>query len=192
MIIAMSTAYHRKKQPEQVRQAILDTACHLAAHEGLGKVSIQTLADAVGVTKGGVFHHFPNKKALVHAVFQHLVGKLDRDINDRLAEEDGSYGSFTRAYVRVTFEDEVFHGHEAWRALCMSMANDPDGQALWADWMAHRLAMHAETDDDPHLEIVRFAADGVWLAMLSTAERSVLKDREAVKARLLAMTRPRT
>ena len=130
MIIAMSTAYHRKKQPEQVRQAILDTACHLAAHEGLGKVSIQALADAVGVTKGGVFHHFPNKKALVHAVFQHLVGELDRDINDRLAEEDGSYGSFTRAYVRVTFEDEVFHGHEAWRALCMSMANDPDGNAM--------------------------------------------------------------
>ena len=185
----MINAYQRKKQPEHVRQAILDMACHLAALDGLSHVSIQAVADAVGVTKGGVFHHFPNKKALVLAVFQYLIDQLNQDIDARLAEDHGSYGCFTRAYLRATFEDSEFHGHEAWRALCMSMANDPDGQALWADWITEQLERHAATDSDPHLEVVRLASDGAWLAMLATAERSALQNPDALKDRLLAMTR---
>ncbi|NEU35488.1 TetR/AcrR family transcriptional regulator, partial [bacterium LRH843] len=55
----MQQASPRKKAPEQVRQSILQHAICLAAEKGVTGVSIQAVADLVGVSKGGVFHHFP-------------------------------------------------------------------------------------------------------------------------------------
>jgi len=185
-----ATAYHRKKQPDLVRQAVLDCASHMAAQEGLARVSIQAVAEAAGVTKGGVFHHFPNKKALVAAVFEQLIARLDQDIDAHLSVDAVQHGRFTRAYVRVTFTDHLRQQNEAWQALCMSMANDPDGQKMWAQWMQSRLNRHADTDSDPMLEVVRFAADGAWLALMAGLDQAVIKDVSALCERLLALTQP--
>ena len=72
------SAHHRKKQPEQVRRALLDCAAQIAAEDGAAAITIQAVATRAGVTKGGLLHHFDSKQALIEAVFADLLEKLDQ------------------------------------------------------------------------------------------------------------------
>ena len=91
-------AHKRKKQPELVRRALLDEAARITLEQGLSKVTFQAVADAVGVTKGGVMHHFATKDALILEVFYDAMAKFEAEVNAAMAKDPVSYGSFTRAY----------------------------------------------------------------------------------------------
>lgn len=182
----MENAHKRKKQPELVRRALLDQAAKLAVKEGLAAVTVQAVADATGVTKGGVSHHFPSKQALIDAVFQELLEKIDREVDEHIAADPEPYGSFTRAYVEAVFHMGVEANGGPWGPLSISMLTDPDLRALWAEWFEARLDRHKATDSGVLLTIVRLAADGVWLADMA---KIALPDYEDLRAQLLEATR---
>lgn len=54
----------RRSDGEQSRSAILDAAARLATVEGIGGLSLARLADAVGMSKSGLFAHFGSKEEL--------------------------------------------------------------------------------------------------------------------------------
>ena len=81
----MTSAYHRKKQPELVRRNLIEQAIRLMAEEGLHAVTVQAVSDAAGVSKGGFMHHFSSKHALVEAAFAELLAALDADLAARMA-----------------------------------------------------------------------------------------------------------
>jgi AcrR family transcriptional regulator len=54
----------RRRDGEQSRTAILDAAARLATVEGIDGLSIARLADAVGMSKSGLFAHFGSKEEL--------------------------------------------------------------------------------------------------------------------------------
>jgi AcrR family transcriptional regulator len=60
----------RRSAGEQSRNAILDAAARLATVEGLGGLSIARLADAVGMSKSGLFAHFGSKEELQLATIE--------------------------------------------------------------------------------------------------------------------------
>lgn len=185
----MPSAHQRKKQPEQIRRALLDSAARIAASEGFPGVTVQAVAEAAGVTKGGLFHHFSSKMALVHAVFDDLLIQLDGQIDAFMAADGSTHGCFTRAYVEAVFANHRLEGDDdPWRAVALSTVTEPTLQAMWADWLAQRLGRHASTDSDPMLEIVRLAADGAWLAFMSQTSGQVVKDAEGLRVRLVGMT----
>ena len=187
--MTLTDAHHRRKQPEQVRRALLDCAARIAVEQGLANVSIQAVAEAAGVTKGGLFHHFPNKKALVDAVFEDLLEQLDHEIDDYLVRDDHPYGRFTRAYVQAVFSDRKRDPRGSSQALCISMVTDADLRRMWSAWMTDRLERHRGTDTSLQLEIVRLAADGAWLAFMSQAKGEVFVDADALCERLIDLTR---
>ena len=53
---------------QQTEDQILDRAAALFARRGFAKTSVQDVADAVGLSKAGLLHHFPSKDALHAAV----------------------------------------------------------------------------------------------------------------------------
>src|SRR3954470_1483826 len=55
---------------QQIDDGILDRAAALFARRGFAKTSVQDVADAVGLSKAGLLHHFPNKEALHAAVLE--------------------------------------------------------------------------------------------------------------------------
>ncbi|NBB49016.1 TetR family transcriptional regulator [Rhizobium sp. CRIBSB] len=158
------SAHHRKKQPEQVRRALLDCAAQIAAEQGASAITIQAVADRAGVTKGGLLHHFDSKQALLAAVFSDLLEQMDREIDRTMAVDPVSRGRFTRAYVRACFSDRLLGERSLWGALSVAIVSEPALRALWSAWLDGRMARHAETDGDPRLVAVRLAADGIWLA----------------------------
>lgn len=67
---------------------ILDRAAGLFARRGYGKTSIQEIADAVGLSKTGLLHHYPSKDALHSAVTARADGLADQVLaaSDRVPE----------------------------------------------------------------------------------------------------------
>jgi AcrR family transcriptional regulator len=53
---------------QQADEQILDRAAGLFARHGFAQTSVQSVADAVGLSKAGLLHHFPTKDALHAAV----------------------------------------------------------------------------------------------------------------------------
>lgn len=181
------SAHHRKKQPEQVRRALLDCAAQLAAEQGAQAITIQAVAERAGVTKGGLLHHFDNKQALLAAVFKDLLDKMDQEIDRTLADDPASRGRFTRAYVRACFSDRLLGDRSLWGALSVAIVSEPALRALWSTWLDGRMAQHAQTDGDPRLVAVRLAADGVWLADMMEKDGGLRRYPQNFEDVLLAM-----
>ncbi|KQW31381.1 TetR family transcriptional regulator [Rhizobium sp. Root274] len=181
------SAHHRKKQPEQVRRALLDCAARIAAEEGAAAITIQAVADRAGVTKGGLLHHFDSKQALLAAVFADLLDQLDQEIDRSMAADAKAEGRFTRAYVRACFADRPLGARSLWAALAVSIVSEPGLRALWSGWLDARQARHHDTDGDPIYTIVRLAADGVWLADVLEKADGLRRYPQALEARLLAL-----
>jgi AcrR family transcriptional regulator len=76
----MEAPRKRRSDGEASRKAILQEAARLATVEGINGLSIGRLADAVGMSKSGLFAHFGSKEELqlatietAHALFHELV-----------------------------------------------------------------------------------------------------------------------
>ena len=57
----------RKKQPQQTRQAILDAAGQEFGIHGYAGTGLGAIVARAALTKGALFHHFPNKQTLAVA-----------------------------------------------------------------------------------------------------------------------------
>jgi AcrR family transcriptional regulator len=66
---------------------IMTAALELFARHGVGGTSLQMIADAIGVTKAAVYHQFKTKDALVLAVADLELERLERALE--LAEAEG-------------------------------------------------------------------------------------------------------
>lgn len=181
--------HQRKKQPEQVRRALLDCAARIAAHRGFSELTVQAVAQAAGVTKGGLFHHFPSKQALVQAVHDEVLQQLNARILAHLASGDVGHGCFTRAYVRAILVDLAPADADPWAALPLCMLADGQGQQTWAAWMRSQLQRHQATDGSPSLEVLRLAADGAWLAVMTHSTSALLHQPAQLLQRLDRLSR---
>jgi AcrR family transcriptional regulator len=72
----------RRSDGERSRAAILREAAKLATVEGLDGLSIARLADAVGMSKSGLFAHFGSKEELQLATVETASGLFDEIVID--------------------------------------------------------------------------------------------------------------
>ncbi|MET1254024.1 TetR family transcriptional regulator C-terminal domain-containing protein [Aliikangiella maris] len=65
----------RKKNPQQTRELILNVAAKLLHRHGYKGLRVDEVVEKTGLTKGALYHHFPNKKELAYAVVDELFYK---------------------------------------------------------------------------------------------------------------------
>lgn len=70
----------RVSHAEHTRQDILAAGVQLAAVEGLEALSIGRLAEAVGMSRGGVFAHFGSKEAMQLAIVEAAFGQFVKEV----------------------------------------------------------------------------------------------------------------
>lgn len=189
MNIETENAYKRKKQPEVVRRALLDQAARITLEQGLSKVTFQAVADAVGVTKGGVMHHFATKNALVLEVFNDAMAKFEAEVDTAMDKDPVRYGSFTRAYIDATISlgEKGQKEFDNQATLYVLMLGDSEMRELWAQWANEQLKKHESTDNTETLCMVRLIADGIWLSDFSGIS---ISDKKSLRKRLIKMTQP--
>ncbi|MDO9414959.1 TetR/AcrR family transcriptional regulator [Pararhizobium sp.] len=184
----MSIAHHRKKQPEAVRKQLLDVAVRLSVSAGPASVTLEAVSTAAGVSKGGLLHHFPSKLALIDAMFDDLVGRLDDAIGDAMRRDPVAHGRYTRAYLDVVFSLEDSEEGPGWHVLTMALLAEPHLRRRWQQWVAERQDEFVGTDSSVDTQLVRFAADGLWFADLVGSHAFDTAARTALLQRLKSLT----
>lgn len=60
----------RNKYPEKTLENILNASTQLFIEKGYDKTSIQDIINAIGLSKGAIYHHFKSKDDILRAVLQ--------------------------------------------------------------------------------------------------------------------------
>jgi AcrR family transcriptional regulator len=90
------------------RERILDAALELIARYGIAGMSLQLLADHVGLHKSTLFHHFADKRALVDEVTRRFMA----EVNLRLEPLEHDDPPDLETFVRVAEDlDDWFAAH---------------------------------------------------------------------------------
>src|SRR3954451_16484702 len=81
-------ARRRRSDGERSRTAILDEAARLATVEGISGLSMSRLADAVGMSKSGLFAHFGSKEDLQLATIETANGVFETQVLEPASTAD--------------------------------------------------------------------------------------------------------
>lgn len=79
----------RKNNPKQAIENIITISAKLFAEKGYDKTSMQDIADAVGMSKGGIFHHFNSKEDIFNAVMERQFEQIIEIMNQWFDEMHG-------------------------------------------------------------------------------------------------------
>lgn len=160
--MSASPALARRKAPDLVRQALLDATARVLGQNGLAALTVQDVARVAGVSKGALFHHFSSKQELLDATLTQLIGGFEQDVRAHMQATPDGHGSFTRAYVQVTFDHLLQQSRDNDIGLTMANLLEPTLLAHWREWIRRMLAQFPGEATDPRLYAARCAADGYW------------------------------
>ena len=189
----------RRSDGERSRRTILVTAARLATVEGLDGLSIARLAEASGMSKGGLYAHFGSKEALQLATIDTAREIFDEEVvakaltapagRDRLLALTNAFldhlerrvfpGGCFFASVGAEFDtrpgpvqEEIGRFEQGWMALIGGLIADArDRGELDADTDVGQLAFE--------IEAMLIAANGTYLshgdAVLERARRGIAR-----------------
>ncbi|MFC9972186.1 TetR/AcrR family transcriptional regulator [Spirillospora sp. NPDC050679] len=169
-----------------MKNALLDAAESLLSEHGTQALTLAAVADRAGVSKGGLLYHFSGKEALVKALVARVIEEFDALV---ASFDDGTPGSYSRAYVEATFE--VLTGearsYRRWSAITAAAADpelaEPLNQAM-ARW--HKRPC-GEDPDPVAAMVVRLAAEGLWEVVSHAPELYGPAELDALRRRLLGL-----
>ena len=90
----------RRGGPPQplTRAGIVAAALDLVDRDGLKALSMRRLGAALGVDPMAVYHHLPNKEALLDAIVEAVMAKIDLTADDPAASPEDRIMAAARAY----------------------------------------------------------------------------------------------
>ena len=97
-----------KEEATQTRQELLDAALRVFGQRGYQATRLQDIAEAAGVTRGAIYHHFGSKAELYTALVQEASAQ-GNEIVGRAISEGGSFIEVIRrlfVYQFTALEEE--------------------------------------------------------------------------------------
>jgi AcrR family transcriptional regulator len=182
----------RRSDGERSRTAILDEAARLATVEGIGGLSLGRLADAVGMSKSGLFAHFGSKEELQLATIETADEIFDEQVRNP-AQEAATGLERLRAlldsYLRYV-ESGTFPGGCFFASVLVEVSMQPGAVrdrlvAFMEDWLgrlenAIRDAQR-EGDIDKSEKPAQLAFELESLLLLANTQFSVAQSPEPIK-----------
>ncbi|HEY4897817.1 MAG TPA: TetR/AcrR family transcriptional regulator [Solirubrobacteraceae bacterium] len=120
-------ARRRRSDGERSRSAILREAAQLATVEGIGGLSIARLADAVGMSKSGLFAHFGSKEELQLATIEAANVLFNEHVVEPASAADTGLGrlrGLAEGFLRH-LENDVFAGGCFFASVAAEMDTHP-------------------------------------------------------------------
>ncbi|WP_328289660.1 TetR/AcrR family transcriptional regulator [Nocardia aurantiaca] len=161
------------RNPAGTRDRILDALETLLLDKGLSQVTLENVAAAAGVSKGGLLYHFKSKDALLAGLLRRLAERADQQV--RTAVEQGR--SVAEWYLQAPHPEDDADAVELalYRSMLAAMRTvdaPPDAaqaetdRALTEVMGSWKTALDNEIRDPVRAEIVRLVGDGVYLRAL--------------------------
>ncbi|WP_064683137.1 TetR/AcrR family transcriptional regulator [Rhizobium bangladeshense] len=79
-----------RERTEQTRQALIDAGRRIFVDKGYAETATPEIVAAAGVTRGALYHHFEDKKALFHAVIACEAQEVAKAIEASSAPKQGA------------------------------------------------------------------------------------------------------
>jgi AcrR family transcriptional regulator len=169
------------------RDRILDALQAILVRDGMAAVTLESVAAAAGVSKGGLLYHFGSKAALIAGLIERMTAAIDAEV----AAAEHEPGGIPRWYLETSTpasEDD----RQLWQAMLAALRSN-DGSL---DEVAERvrllfeycsLRLYDVLDDPVQAEMVRTLGDGLYLrAMLGSPP----PDRATLEAMFAAVLAP--
>ena len=166
---------------------MLNAAAQLMIEQGTG-TSLAKIAEAAGVSKSGMLHHFPSREAIVLAVVIDANERFRAAVLQHLDLSENYSGKMARAYIRALCDTSQASEFFASTAFWAGLEAEPEAMKIIRDdsaWWREQLVVDGL---DPELaHIVQRAAEGLAVAYSygDESDESIRRARD----RLLAMTR---
>ena len=85
-----------------LRRAILDTAATMFAEKGFVGTNLRDIADALGMSRPGLYYHFPSKENLLEAIVEELTLSAERQLVRITEDKGGEPDQALRLVVQAT------------------------------------------------------------------------------------------
>jgi AcrR family transcriptional regulator len=162
------------RQPEVVKARLIQAAAGLLS--GGAPVSIGSVADAAGVSKGAVQYHFGTREQLFLALFDAYIGSFEGALSESECPDEPA----ALRYARLTIKPIDSEEETAWRAVLIASVMDRQVASRWSDWVAADRA--TDRPASPASLLVRLAADGLWFSQLLSVYQVSDEERAGVFA----------
>lgn len=149
------------------RDRILDALEGILIDEGASTVTLESVAAAAGVSKGGLLYHFPSKAELMAGLIRRLADRAEEEFREAETSGEGVVRTFLRTSRPASkHEAELYWSIIA--ALRSKEAMTDETRDLvryfFEEWS--RL-LHEELDDPVLAETIRLVGDGLYLSSIA-------------------------
>jgi AcrR family transcriptional regulator len=90
-------------------EEIYRTAAELMVEKGYGGTSISDIAQAVGMTKAGLYHHFSGKQQLLFQILNSAIDQGDRVVSEPVRSIEDPEQRLQQL-IRLQIQGEISHG----------------------------------------------------------------------------------
>ena len=84
----VNTMRRTKEKATATRELLLDCAELAFVHHGVARTTLQDIANAAGLTRGAIYHHFTDKPALIEAMLARIDLPLEHALTAMEAQAD--------------------------------------------------------------------------------------------------------
>ncbi len=103
----------KKYNSKQTKERIIATAVQLFMEKGFEKTSMQDIANTLGMSKGGIYHHFKSKEEIIHVVRENKANNVEENLNKWLDTIDApSTKEKLTAILEKNIADEEAHSFD--------------------------------------------------------------------------------
>lgn len=150
----------RRKSIE--REALLDAAEEIVRSRGAAALTIDALAKALGITKGGVQYSFNTKDALIDALFERWGTSYAEQFR-AIAGDQPDPVTAVRAHVGATVRSDDTSNAKA-ASLMAALLQTPEHLASTRAWYRSRIAgLDATTQDGRRARLAFLACEGAFI-----------------------------
>jgi len=146
-------------RPPRAREIVLDAFEALLIAEGERAATMEAIARAAGVSKGGLLYHFASKEALESALLERMETLVSDDVEDMRADPAGLVAAFVR--TSVMDDSPVDRALIAGSKLAQGGSADA-AQALRRVRQQWEDALRPHTRDETALQLVLLVSDGLY------------------------------
>jgi AcrR family transcriptional regulator len=167
------------------RFKILETAVKVSVDQGIKGLTIDNVAAAAGMSKGGVFYHFKSKDELLESMVHHIIDQFEAECQ-KLCEAGMDTVTAT---IESSFSDTPDQ-HNRICAMVAAVAHDRTilsrASCRFEDWILEM--QHAGCSRGTAL-LVAHTIDGFFIASAFDMSQNLAEDRVVLKARLIEVVR---
>ncbi|MBC9246979.1 TetR/AcrR family transcriptional regulator [Paracoccus sp. 11-3] len=144
------------------RDQLLDAAEELVREKGAAALTIDALAKACGITKGGVQYSFRSKDDILNAMFDRWYVDYDRQFS-ALVGDPPAAGKRVAAHVAATRQGDAALNAKA-ASLMAALLQTPEHLESTRQWYRERLAgVDATTPEGRRQRLAFLATEGAFL-----------------------------